>query len=83
MNVFNSTGTAFLGPQPFAFNRAAMLAGAPATFITTGITGGPWRKFICLPTLTAQTCHLRERRHRLWSFPEEEALESFTSTLTS
>jgi hypothetical protein len=40
MNVFNSTGTAFLGPQPFAFNRAAMLAGAPATFITTGITGG-------------------------------------------
>ncbi|HKB66479.1 MAG TPA: fibronectin type III domain-containing protein [Pyrinomonadaceae bacterium] len=41
MNVFNSTGTAFLGPQPFAFDRAAMLAGAPATFITPGITGGP------------------------------------------
>ena len=40
MNVFNSTGTAFLGPQPFAFNRAAMLAGNPATFISTGITGG-------------------------------------------
>ena len=35
MNVFNSAGTAFLGPQPFAFNRAAMLAGAPATFVTT------------------------------------------------
>ena len=29
MNVFNSAGTAFLGPQPFAFNRAAMLAGSP------------------------------------------------------
>ncbi len=34
MNVFNSSGTAFLGPQPFAFDRAAMLAGNPATFIT-------------------------------------------------
>src|SRR5207302_3854489 len=40
MNVFNSSGTAFLGPQPFAFDRAKMLAGQPATFITTGITGG-------------------------------------------
>src|SRR6266540_535528 len=40
MNVFNSTGTLFLGPQPFAFNRAAMLAGNAGTFITTGITGG-------------------------------------------
>jgi hypothetical protein len=34
MNVFNSSGTLFLGPQPFAFNRAAMLAGSPATFIS-------------------------------------------------
>jgi hypothetical protein len=34
MNVFNSSGTAFLGPQPFAFDRDAMLAGNPATFIT-------------------------------------------------
>jgi hypothetical protein len=41
MNVFNSAGTAFLGPQPFAFDRTKMLAGQPATFITTGITGGP------------------------------------------
>src|SRR2546430_4438355 len=40
MNVFNSLGTAFLGPQPFAFNRAAMLAGQAATFVTPGITGG-------------------------------------------
>ena len=40
MDVYNSTGTLRLGPQPFAFNRAAMLAGSPATFITTGITGG-------------------------------------------
>src|SRR5205807_2561358 len=40
MNVFNSAGTAFLGPQPFAFDRAKMLAGLPATFISTGLTGG-------------------------------------------
>src|ERR1051325_89319 len=40
MNVFNSTGTAFLGPQAFAFDRSKMLAGLPATFITPGITGG-------------------------------------------
>ena len=40
MNVFNSSGTAFLGPQPFAFDRAKMLLGQPATFITPGITGG-------------------------------------------
>src|SRR5690242_9756528 len=31
MNVFNTSGTSFLGPQPFAFNRAAMLAGTAAT----------------------------------------------------
>jgi uncharacterized repeat protein (TIGR01451 family) len=40
MNVFNSAGTAFLGPQPFAFDRTKMLAGQTATFVTTGITGG-------------------------------------------
>ena len=41
MNVFNSTGTSFLGPQPFAFDRARMLAGLPAAFVTPGITNGP------------------------------------------
>ncbi len=35
MNVFNATGTAYLGPQPFAFDRAKMLAGKPATVVTT------------------------------------------------
>ncbi len=39
-NVFNSAGTLYLGPQPFAFNRAAMIAGTAATFVSTGITGG-------------------------------------------
>ena len=36
-NVFNASGTAFLGPQPFAFDRTAMLAGNPATVISTGM----------------------------------------------
>ena len=40
MNVFNSGGTAFLGPQAFAFDRVTMLTGAAATFVTPGITGG-------------------------------------------
>ena len=41
MNVFNTAGTAYLGPQAFAFDRAKMLTGAPATFLTPGIAGGP------------------------------------------
>jgi hypothetical protein len=40
MNVFNAQGTAFLGPQAFAFDRAKMLQGMPATFVTPGVTGG-------------------------------------------
>jgi uncharacterized repeat protein (TIGR01451 family) len=40
MNVFNAAGNTYLGPQPFAFNRTAMLHGLPGTFITTGITNG-------------------------------------------
>jgi hypothetical protein len=38
-NVFNSSGTAFLGPQPVAFDRAKMLAGMPATFVAMPILG--------------------------------------------
>ncbi len=40
MIVFNAQATVYLGPQPFAFDRTAMLAGAAATFVSTGITGG-------------------------------------------
>jgi hypothetical protein len=36
-NVFNASGTAFLGPQPFAMDRTAMLAGNPATIVSTGM----------------------------------------------
>jgi uncharacterized repeat protein (TIGR01451 family) len=41
MNVVDANTDDFLGPQPFAFDRVAMLDGDPATFITTGITNGP------------------------------------------
>jgi hypothetical protein len=34
MNLFNSTGTAYLGPQVFAFDRTKMLAGLTATMVT-------------------------------------------------
>ncbi|CAN5595963.1 hypothetical protein BH18VER2_BH18VER2_05710 [soil metagenome] len=36
MNVFNSAGTAYLGPQAFAFDRSAMLTGAPSSFVSPG-----------------------------------------------
>ena len=40
-NVFNTSGTSFLGPQAFVFDRVKMLAGDPtATSQTPGITGG-------------------------------------------
>ena len=37
MNVFNAAGTAFLGHQPFALDRSAMLVGNSATFISPGL----------------------------------------------
>jgi hypothetical protein len=37
INIFNASGTAFLGPQPFALDRSAMLAGNPATVVSTGM----------------------------------------------
>ena len=36
-NVFNSTGTAYLGPQPFALDRSRMLQGLSATFVSPGL----------------------------------------------
>ena len=35
-NVFDAAGQNFLGPQPFALDRTAMLAGQPATVVSTG-----------------------------------------------
>jgi len=47
MNVFDPTSRAYLGPQPFAFDRAKMLAGQTATFVsTTGPLGGTVDPFL-------------------------------------
>jgi len=47
MNVFNASGTTYLGPQPFAFDRAKMLAGQPATFVSpVGPLGGSVDPFL-------------------------------------
>src|SRR5205823_2480427 len=35
MDVFDSTGTTNLGPQPFAFDRTKMLAGQAASYVAT------------------------------------------------
>lgn len=41
MNVFNSAGTTYMGPQPFALDRTNMLVGNPATFVSpVGPLGG-------------------------------------------
>ncbi len=44
-NVFNTAGTSFLGPQPFAIDKNAMLQGNPATIVgpvsPLGSTVGP------------------------------------------
>ena len=45
-NVFNSAGTAFLGPQPFAFDRVKMLSGQPATFVSTGASGSSENSYL-------------------------------------
>jgi len=41
MNIFNSLGTAYLGTEPFAFDRTNMLSGMPATIISPGLVGAP------------------------------------------
>ncbi len=47
MNVFNSAGTSYLGPQAFAFDRSKMLTGAAATFISpVGPLGGSVDAFL-------------------------------------
>src|SRR5882762_8469702 len=46
MNVFNASGTTYLGPQPFAFDRTKMLAGQPATFVTVPALGGSVDAFL-------------------------------------
>ncbi len=47
MNVFNSSGTSYLGPQAFAFDRAKMLVNQPAGFVSpVGPLGGTVDPFL-------------------------------------
>jgi hypothetical protein len=47
MNVFNASGTQYLGPQPFAFDRSKMLNGQAATFVSpVGPLGGSVDPFL-------------------------------------
>ncbi|MEP6809940.1 MAG: hypothetical protein ABI992_06835, partial [Chthoniobacterales bacterium] len=47
MNVFNSAGTSYLGPQAFAFDRSKMLLNQPATFVSpVGPLGGSVDPFL-------------------------------------
>ena len=47
MNVFNSAGTSYLGPQAFAFDRAKMLVNQPAAFVSpAGPLGGSVDPFL-------------------------------------
>jgi hypothetical protein len=41
MNVFNSSGSAYLGTEPFAFDRTKMLCGLAAAVISPGVVGTP------------------------------------------
>jgi hypothetical protein len=40
-NVFDSSGTTYLGTQPFAFDRTKMLCNLTATVISPGLVGSP------------------------------------------
>jgi hypothetical protein len=81
MNVFNSSGTAFLGPQPFAFDRSKMLLGLPATFITTGITGGSGEDVYLPADLDGSTLPPLGARRRSWNFRAEVRIGPSTSML--
>ena len=83
-NVFNAAGTACLGPQPFAFNRAAMLAGTAATFVSTGITVGANEPVYLPADLDGCDPAARGRaRTRSSSGPAPASTRSTTSTSTS
>ena len=49
MNVFDASGTFYLGPQAFAFDRAKMLDGLTAGVVTPGVTVAP-NEFVFQPS---------------------------------
>ena len=71
MNVFNAAGTAYLGPQPFAFDRTAMLTGATATFISpVGPLGGYPRAFPASRPRRLRLCRPPAHRIPFVEFPD-------------
>ena len=86
MNVFNSAGTAYLGPQAFAFDRAEDDRGQtrPLTFIPMPLGWVLPTRRCCRPISTARLCRRRARRTRSSSFPRQQHLSQFiTSTWIS
>ena len=79
VNVLNSSGTTYLGPQPYAIDRANMLAGQPATFIPTD-PGGRSMTPIFHPTSTDQFCRHPGHQTHSSSFRVAVPIASFTST---
>jgi uncharacterized repeat protein (TIGR01451 family) len=76
-NVFNSSGTARLGPQAFAFDRNAMLAGTPATFVTSGITGGPGEAYYLPADLEGQNLPPNGSPNPFVEFPSTGTYKTF------
>jgi uncharacterized repeat protein (TIGR01451 family) len=76
-NVFNSSGTARLGPQAFAFDRNAMIAGTPATFVTPGITGGPSEAYFLPGDLDGSNLPPNGAPNPFVSFPSSGAYKTW------
>ncbi len=76
-NVFNSSGTARLGPQAFAFDRNAMLAGQPATFVTPGITGGAGEAYFLPADLDGSNLPPNGAPNSFVEFPGSDTYKTF------
>ena len=68
MNVFNAAGTAYLGPQPFAFDRTAMLAARPRPSSARSVRSVARSRLSCRPTSMAPPYHPRAHRTPSSSF---------------
>ncbi len=69
MNVFNAAGTAYLGPQAFAFDRTAMLAGTGHLISPVGPLGWLGSRPSCRPTSTASPCRPAGAPNTFVKFP--------------
>src|SRR6185503_18494214 len=69
----------FLGPQAFAFDRAKMLAGQPATFVTPGITGGSLEEVFLPADLDGSTLPPGGGTYRIFHFHADFATPANTT----